>query len=86
MAAGPGGAAPPAGPHWTGHPPGSRGSSWQQGVTHTKPLSERNEERAKGRGGRSIKGSQSTQNGAEDVIGGACRQEVILNFPQGTTG
>ncbi len=44
-AAGPGGAAPPAGPHWTGHPPGSRGSSWQQGVTHTTPQADRNRDR-----------------------------------------
>lgn len=28
MAAGQGGAALPAGPRWTGHLPGSRGSSW----------------------------------------------------------
>lgn len=28
MAAGRGGAAPPAGPRWTGRPPGSRGWSW----------------------------------------------------------
>lgn len=39
MAAGLGEATPPAGPRWTGHPPGSRGSSWQQSVTHTKPHS-----------------------------------------------
>lgn len=42
MAAGPGGATPPAGQHWTGRPPGSRGSSSQRGVTHTKPHSGKN--------------------------------------------
>lgn len=42
MAAGLGGAAPPAGPHWTVHPPGSRGLSWRHRFTHKTAQSERN--------------------------------------------
>lgn len=34
MVAGQGVAAPPADPHWTAHPPESRGSSWLRLFTH----------------------------------------------------
>lgn len=40
MAAGLGGEAPPAGPHWTAHPPGSRGLSWRHRFTHKTAQSE----------------------------------------------
>lgn len=45
MAAGLGGAAPPAGPHWTAHPPGSRGLSWRHRFTHKTARSERHRDR-----------------------------------------
>lgn len=45
MAAGLGGAAPPAGPHWTAHPPGSRGLSWRHRFTHKTARSERHTDR-----------------------------------------
>lgn len=51
MAAGQEVAALPAGPHWTEHPPGSRGSSWYRGVTHTTPQSEGERGMERGREG-----------------------------------
>lgn len=52
-------------------------------LTQKPDLGEMRKERAKGRGGSSIKGSQNTQNGAEYVIQAACRQEVSTGVPRG---
>lgn len=52
MAAGRGGAAPPAGPRWTAHPPGSRGLSWRRRFTHKAAQSVHVKERVRERRGR----------------------------------